>query len=133
MSQIEPLMSERRPPLRARLFWYKLTSDELVLLQAMVEHCSDGSTIWASISRLAVYSKLSERKVQRLIHGEDRDSRRVRGLCERGILTQLAPWNAAKRRPATYRLNEEALEEEGIAARPHQIDPTETAGSPGHC
>jgi len=103
--------SNGQPPLRARLHWYRLTSDELVLLQAMVEHCSDGSVIWAAIPRLAAYSKLSERTIQRLIHGEDRPGRPHRaGLVERGILTQLAPENRGQRRPATYRLNEEALE-----------------------
>jgi hypothetical protein len=105
-------LSDSRPPLRARLHWYKLTGDELVLLQAMVEHCSDGSTIWASVPRLAAYSKLSERKVQRLIHGEERNGRHIPGLCDRGILSKLASGNAAKRRPATYRLNEDALEED---------------------
>jgi hypothetical protein len=78
----------------------------------MVEHCSDGSTIWPSIARLAAYSKLSERKVQRLIHGEDRRGHHIPGLCDRGILSKLASGNAGKRRPATYRLNEDALEED---------------------
>ncbi len=89
-------MSDAKPPLRARLHWYKLSSDELVLLQAMAEHCSDGSTIWPAIPRLAAYSKLSERKVQRLIHGENRRGRHVPGLCDRGILSKLASGNAAK-------------------------------------
>jgi len=53
----------------------KLTSDGLALLQAIVEHCCDGLTIWSAVPRLAAYSKLSERKVQRLIHGEERDGR----------------------------------------------------------
>jgi len=69
----------------------------------MVEHCSDGSVIWASISRLAAYSKLSERSVQYLI----------RSLRDRGILSQLAQansWN--KRRPAVYRINESAMEDD---------------------
>jgi|SRR6266536_2841236 len=66
----------------------------------MIEHCSDGSTIWAAIPRLAAYSKLSARSTQRL----------VQGLCKRGVLTELAPANSSKRRPATYRFNEAALE-----------------------
>lgn len=89
-------------PLRARLHFYKLTAAEFALLTAMCEHRSDGSTVWASIARLAAYSKLGERTVQVLI----------RGLCARGILSQLAPGNAAKFKPATYRINEEALEED---------------------
>lgn len=93
-------MSELRPPLRARLCWYKVTTEELGLLAAMVEHCSDGSTIWAAIPRLATYSKLSPRTVQRL----------VKRFRMRGVLTELAPANSGKRRPATYRLNEHALE-----------------------
>lgn len=91
------------PPLRARLHWYRLSLAEFALLTAVCEHCSDGATIWASIRRLAAYSKLSERKVQYVI----------RGLCDRGILSQLAPansWN--KRRPAIYRINEAALQDD---------------------
>ncbi len=90
------------PPLRARLHWYRLTTAEFAVLTAMCEHRSDGSTVWASIARLAAYSKLNERTVQRLI----------RGFCARGILSQLAPGNAAKRMPATYRINEDALAED---------------------
>ena len=88
------------PPLRARLHWYLLDVAEFVLLTAMCEHCSDGSTIYAAIPRLAAYSKLSERKIQYVI----------RGLCDRGILSQLAAansWN--KRRPSIYRVNELAM------------------------
>lgn len=65
----------------------------------MCEHCSDGSVIWASIHRLAAYSKLTDRYVTELIQ-------RFR---ERRVLTQLAPENTGKRRPATYRMNECAL------------------------
>lgn len=95
-------MSEYKPPLRARLHWYRLSAAEFALLTAMCEHRSDGSTVWASIARLAAYSKLSERTVQVLI----------RRFCGRGILSQLAPANAAKRMPATYQVNESALEED---------------------
>jgi hypothetical protein len=95
-------MSEREPPLRARLHWYRLSVAEFALLTAMCEHCSDGSTIWASIPRLAAYSKLSERKVQRLICH----------LCGRGILSQLAPANTARHRPVTYRINEPAFQDD---------------------
>ena len=91
------------PPLRARLHWYKLTAAEFALLTAMTEHSSDGSAIWASVSRLAAYSKLSERTVQYVI----------RGLCARGILNQLAQGNSwRKRRPAVYRMNESAMEDD---------------------
>jgi hypothetical protein len=98
----------------------------------MCEHCSDGSTIWAAIPRLAAYSKLSERKVQRLI----------RALLGRGILSQLAPSNTAKRRPATYRINEAALNEDPRMApyrahqqpRPgiHRASPTRKPVPDGH-
>src|SRR4051794_6830698 len=91
------------PPLRARLHWYLLSAAEFALLTAMVEHSSDGSAIWASVSRLAAYSKLSERTVQYVI----------RGLCARGVLSQLAQGNSwHKRRPAVYRLNESAMEDD---------------------
>lgn len=91
-----------RPPLRARLHRYLLNVSEFALLSSMCEHCSDGSMIWASVARLAAYSKLSERQVQRLI----------RGFCDRGILSQIAPENTARRRPVTYRLNELAMEDD---------------------
>ncbi len=90
------------PPLRARLHQYRLTVAEFALLTAMCEHRSDGSAVWASVTRLAAYSKLSERTVQALL----------RRFCARGILSQRAPGNAAKQRPATYRINEAALEED---------------------
>jgi hypothetical protein len=73
----------------------------------MCEHCSDGSVIWASIARLAAYAKLSERYVTKLIHE----------LSSRGILTELAPANTTKRRPTTWRINEDALEEDPLVAR----------------
>ena len=95
------------PPLRARLHWYLLDVAEFALLTAMCEHCSDGSTIWAAIPRLAAYSKLSERKVQYIL----------RELCDRGILSQLAPANTwKKRRPAIYRINEPAMLEDSRMA-----------------
>jgi hypothetical protein len=73
----------------------------------MCEHCSDGSVIWASIARLAAYAKLSERYVTRLLHE----------LSSRGILTELAPANTSKRKPTTWRINEDALEEDPLVAR----------------
>jgi hypothetical protein len=92
-------MSESRPPLRARLHWYKLTRSELAFLTAAAELMKDVE-LYASVSRLAAYSKLSDRQVQRIIAS----------FTDRGVLTELAPPNAEKRRPATYRFNEEALE-----------------------
>jgi hypothetical protein len=106
------LSAEHKPPLRARLHWYLLNVAEFALLTAMCEHCSDGSTIWAAIPRLAAHSKLSERQAQRLI----------RNLCARRILTQLAPANAwNKRRPATYRINEMVMVDDPRMA-PYRTD-----------
>jgi hypothetical protein len=102
-------MRDAKPPLRARLHWYRLTPAEFVLLTAMCEHCSDGSVVWAAVPRLAAYAKLSERKVQYLI----------RALCGRGVLSQLAPPNGARRRPATYLINEAALEDDPRMAPYH--------------
>jgi hypothetical protein len=101
-----PEEGQKPPPLRARLHRYKLTTDEFALLTAMCEHSSDGSVIRPSIARLAAYAKLKVRQVQRLIHGYEVGRGHVPGLIERGILTQLA---AKTRKPAIYRLNEEAL------------------------
>jgi hypothetical protein len=103
-------MSDHRPPLRARLHQYLLTSDEFALLSSMCEHRSDGSTIWAAIPRLSAYSKLSDRTAQRI----------VRELRQRGILSEIAPPNAAKRRPTTYRINEAAFEDDPRMA-PYRI------------
>jgi hypothetical protein len=100
------------PPLRARLHWYLLNVAEFAVLTAMCEHCSDGSTIWAAIPRLAAYSKLSERKVQYVL----------RELSDRGILSQLAPGNAwNKRRPSIYQVNELAMVEDPRMA-PYRTD-----------
>ncbi len=112
-------MAEARPPFRARLHRYRLTPSEFCLLTAMLEHCSDGSVIWPSIARLAAYSKLSERNCQRTL----------RDLCSRGIISQLAPANSHRRRkPATYRINEAALEEDPKML-PYR--PTSQQGLPG--
>ena len=98
---VNPRSSPGEPPLRARLHRYKLTVAEFALLTAMVEHCSDGSTIRTSAPRLAAYSKLSRRQVDRV----------TQELVGCGILTELAPSRkGSKRRCAIYRLNEEAMQ-----------------------
>ena len=112
------------PPLFERLSWCRLTVEELALLQAMVRFCSDGSIIWASLDRLALYSKLEVRRIQEMLHGKKSRKRSIRrsvrgemetwqekarpGLIERRVLIMLAP--ATKTRPATYRINEAALD-----------------------
>jgi hypothetical protein len=93
-------LSESKPPLRARLHWYKLDVFEFAVLTAMCEHDWKGLSVWPSIARLAAYSKLSERKVQYVI----------RRLRDRGLVSELAPGSSTKRRPTTYRINEEAFE-----------------------
>jgi hypothetical protein len=109
------------PPLHARLHWYKLSAAEFAVLKAMIEHCWDGSVLWPSIPRIAAYSKLSEKQVQRIIHGWD-DKRKDKatgewvivkhnpGLVARGILTLKAPAIPDRRKSATYQLNEAVLE-----------------------
>jgi DNA-binding transcriptional ArsR family regulator len=86
-------------PVRARLWFAEVNAHELLLLQAMVEHCSDGQKMYASVARLAAYTKLSRRTVQRLL-GK---------LQQRRILIQIAEADREEHRPATYRLNAEAL------------------------
>lgn len=102
--------SKGRAPLHARVFHYKLTCSEFCLVQAMIQHNSGGDCVYASIARLAAYSGLHERTIQKLIHGQKRRGRYVPGLLDRGILTELAPGNSGKRKSATYRVNEAALE-----------------------
>lgn len=111
--------SRRPPPLRARLYRYKLSSSELSVLQAMCEHCSSGETIWVSISRLAAYTKLSERQVQRIIGARPNGQPPWPGsLLARHILRELAPANSKNRsRPATYAINESALREDPTVMR----------------
>jgi hypothetical protein len=91
-------MSESR--LRERLHFYNLDVYEFAVLSAMCSHDWYGRTVWASVPRLAAYSKLSERKVQYLI----------RALRKRGILSELAPGSSADHRTVTYQINEEAFE-----------------------
>ena len=109
-SHLELGMSESRPrpPLRARLHWYRLTASELAVLTAMCEACSDGSEVYAAVPRLAAYAKLTRRQVDRFIHGyvDPRTATRVKGFVERGILTQLAP-PGSRKRTAIYRINED--------------------------
>jgi len=99
-------------PLQERLCWYQWDSaDELNLVKAMVEHCSDGSILWASERTLAAYTKLSRGWVRTLLEGCDEEPGRKKriGLLERKILTQLAPADPKTNAPAIYRLNEGAL------------------------
>ena len=131
-------------PLHERITWYQWDSpDEQSLVRAMVEHCSDGSILWAAVPRLAAYSKLSRRHIQHLLHGlkaepAGRIGRKAkRGLVERCVLTLLAPASPKRNRPATYRLNEGALQldprMESILEREAQIPllGVHRAASPG--
>ena len=111
MESNENTAARKLPPLHARLYWYKLTATEQAILKAMVEHCSNGLTIWVSLDRIAAYANVSVRTVQRIIHGCGSRGRHKPGLLKRGILTCLAPANSkGERKPATYRINEDALE-----------------------
>jgi helix-turn-helix protein len=108
-------------PLRAQLWHKQLKPDELLVLLAMLEiGDSTGQFLFPCVPRVADYTKLSERTVQKILHGEDRrpnnpGTRRPRavyvGLIERRVLVEIAPANATKRRAATYRLQVEALQD----------------------
>src|SRR5690348_11317643 len=109
------------PPLHARLHWYKLSAAEFAVLKAMIEHCWDGRVLWPSIPRIAAYSKLSVKQVQRVLHGWDQTRKDKKtgewvivkhnpGLVARGILTLVQPAVPERRKSATYQLNEAALE-----------------------
>jgi hypothetical protein len=112
-------------PLRAQLFHKQLQPEELLVLHAMLEiGDSTGQFLYPSIPRIAAYAKLSERTVQKTLHGEDRKTsprkdpgaptkpRAVHvGLIEKRVLVEIAPANATKRRAATYRLQIEALQD----------------------
>lgn len=104
-----------RPPLRARLPYYDLTTNERALLDAMCEHCSDGTCCWASLETYALHSGLSVRTIWNLLHGRKyRNGRYTRGLLERRILIEQAPKKKPSKgqrhiSPATYLINEPAL------------------------
>ena len=99
-------------PVRALLYHKKLTSNELKVLQAMLEiGDSTGQLLYPSIPRIAAYAKVSRRTVQNVLHGDHRNKTKL-GLIPRGVLTEIAPANATKRRSATYRLNIEVLEDD---------------------
>lgn len=100
----------KAPPPKTQLYWASLTHNEKSVLDAMYEHCSDGSIVWASLPRLARYGKVSRKTVQRVLHGDRRDGKP--GLIARGIVTLLAKANRGKKRPATYRINAAALAED---------------------
>lgn len=100
-------------PLYERLGWYLWESpEEFAVARAMVEYCADGSTIWPSVASVARGSRLSRTTVQRQKNGWRGDSkhRPVRGLIPAGVLIEIAPASPRHNRPATYRLNEAALE-----------------------
>ncbi len=113
---VPPTASDHKaPPPKTRLYWSSLTNNEKSVLDAMYEHCRDGSTVWVSLLRLARYCKLSRKTVQRVLHGDPRNG--SRSLLKRGIVTLLAPANRGKRRPATYRINADALTEDPEMAK----------------
>jgi hypothetical protein len=90
------------PSLRERLHFYRVDVFEFVVLTAMCQHDWFGQSIWPSTKRLAAFAKLSRRKTEYVLQA----------LCARGILSKLAPASRGKRKPATYRINEEAFEED---------------------
>jgi hypothetical protein len=110
-------------PLRVQLWHKQLESDELLVLLALLEiGDSTGQFLYVSVPRIADYTKLSERTVQRILHGEDRKPNPSRnpekprkpravyaGLIDRRVLVEIAPANATKRKTATYRMQVEAL------------------------
>ena len=76
----------------------------------MREHSSDGQHVFPSRERLAAYAKLSTKTVHRLLYGyvDKRSGKRHRGLCERGIVSELAKPRRF-RNSAKYRINVDAL------------------------
>jgi hypothetical protein len=73
----------------------------------MANHCREGEFIvYASRERLAAWAKLSTKTIHRLIYGyfDKRTGKRHKGLCERGILTELVKPRRF-RNSAKYRIN----------------------------
>lgn len=62
---------KKSPPPKTRLYWSSLSAEEKAVLDAMYEHCSDGSIVWAGLKRIAKYAKLSRKTVQRALHGPE--------------------------------------------------------------
>ena len=112
-----PETSSHELPLHAQLYRLNISSTELLVLLAILQHNSSGTFNYAALKRIAAYAKLSRRTVQAAIHGtpphrrKDGSIRKGRpGLADdsRRILVAMAPHNSAERRPTTYRIQIEA-------------------------
>jgi hypothetical protein len=120
MKRDAPISGGRKLPAKVFLYWADLSNVQKSVLDAMLEHCSDGSVVWASLARIAAYAKVSRKTVQRVLRGDETSQHRKlkrKGLIELGYVTELAQANAAKRRPATYRINFDALADDPAMAR----------------
>ena len=109
-------LAQYQSPPRSQIFFGKLTSHEQLVLLAMYD-LGGGQFSDVPVSALAVFTHLSRRTVQSIIHGRPAsvDARgRQRpakpGLIARRILVEIAPADPSQRRPATYRLQIEALQ-----------------------
>ena len=101
-----------KPPLRRDVWRSNLTSTEKLVLLAMLEiGDSTGRTLKMSVARIAAWCSLSERAVQKALHGDPRNPSRPYGLVTRRLLFPLAKASARKRRPTLYRLQPELLTE----------------------
>jgi hypothetical protein len=95
------------PPLRAQLWHKDLKPEELLVLFAMLEiGDSTGQFLYPSVVRIADYTKLAKRTVQKVFHGERREGRAVYvGLIERRVLVRshLPMPQSAEQRPIVCR------------------------------
>ena len=125
------------------MHWKHLRADELAVLLAMLEiGDSSGQILYPAIPRIARYTKLSERTVQRALHGTPARTRRSGrhehmrpGMIDRHWLALIAPANATSRRAATYRLQLEAIPDDlamirDAIRRRWRIPPEIVAGLP---
>jgi hypothetical protein len=126
---------ELRRPERAEVYEKDLTGIEQAVILAMLEIAGGESRqLFIRIRRIAAWSKFDKRSVQRALWGDHRthpdqpkpkrekgkpepECPYCKGLVQRRVLEQLAPANWKKKRPATYRLNLEILEDSEAVRR----------------
>lgn len=94
---------------QTRLDYCSLSLAEAALLRAMCSFSTEGAAVDKSLDVLARRAGFDRRTAQRLMNGYKQGSRRVVGLKARGVVSELAPSQTKKAKPAVLRINWDAL------------------------
>lgn len=94
---------------QTRLDYCSLSLAEAALLRAMCSFSTEGAVVDKSLDVLARRAGFDRRTAQRLMNGYKQGSRRVVGLKARGVVSELAPSQTKKAKPAVLRINWDAL------------------------